>query len=145
MSCRCVQFDDDEDEALAAAVALPWWRRWYWLLALVLPLTISALILAAGITVRVLYPQPVRTHAADKFVIRTLRHHMVSLLLTEGSHMVGSQDFKPTAVLSSSTGVASVHHDITLCSSRRILARVLMHDLSWRPCLLPDVMAPDTH
>ena len=55
-----VQFDDEEDEALAAAVALPWWRRWHWLLALVLPLTISALVLAAGITVRILYPQPVR-------------------------------------------------------------------------------------
>ena len=62
MSYRCVQFDDEEDEALAAAVAVPWWRRWHCLLALVLPLTISALILAAGITVRVLYPQPVRVH-----------------------------------------------------------------------------------
>ena len=55
------QFDDEEDEELAAAVALPWWRRWHWLLALVLPLALSALILAAGITVRILYPQPVRT------------------------------------------------------------------------------------
>ena len=55
-----MQFDEEEDEALAAAVALPWWRRWFWLLALVLPLTLSALVLAAGITVRVLYPQPVR-------------------------------------------------------------------------------------
>ena len=55
-----VQFDDEEDEELAAAVALPWWRRWFWLLALVLPLALSALVLAAGIAVRVLYPQPVR-------------------------------------------------------------------------------------
>ncbi len=56
-----MQFDDEEDEELAAAVALPWWRRWHWLLALVLPLALSVLILAAGITVRILYPQPVRS------------------------------------------------------------------------------------
>ncbi len=57
---RNPQFDDEEDAELAAAVALPWWRCWHWLLALVLPLALSALILAAGITVRILYPQPVR-------------------------------------------------------------------------------------
>ena len=49
-------------------MALPWWRRWHWLLALVLPLSLSALVLAAGITVRILYPQPVR-HALSTLAL----------------------------------------------------------------------------
>ena len=84
MSCSFMlllvaQFDDEEDELLAAAVALPWWRRWFWLLALVLPLAASALVLAAGITVRVLYPQPVRVGST-----RVASGHSMQILEQEG-------------------------------------------------------------
>ena len=55
-----VQFDEDEDEELAAQIATPK-RRW---IKCAVSLAMSAVLLVVGIAIRILYPQPVRSSAA---------------------------------------------------------------------------------
>lgn len=55
-----VQFNDEEDAELAAQLAIPAYKR-TWLLKISISLAISAAILIAGITVRVIAPQTVRS------------------------------------------------------------------------------------
>ena len=53
------QFDEEEDAELAAQLAVPKYKR-TWLLKICLSLAVSAAVLIAGITVRVIAPQTVR-------------------------------------------------------------------------------------